>query len=1463
MPEWKYRRLHSDEPGEILPEPDSVPEFDLSRIGSAGVRSRIIAGSYRKLLWPALRLLQLFRPVARFGGLTVVTREEDVRAILARSDLFPTPFGPEMQALAGGDTFLLGLEGDAHARQERILHALIDHERDIPRISALSSKFAEALLDAGKGRIDAQSDLITRVAAEVCCRYFGFAAKDTDQFAEWTIAASNFLFADPTGKPVAAELASVAGSRLRALADQALIAAAEMKTAPDTLAGRLVRMGREPEGPTRGEARAILIGLSVGFVPTNALAGGKMLHLLKKNAKARKAALAAAREGDTAALEAVLLEAGRLDPALAPGQWRWCPRDASYQRKDKSTVRIRGGSVVLVSTMAALRDPKAWKQPGAFRTDRDAAPDLLFGHPVHECLGRRLALAQIVPTMAALLRRNGIEASLPRLRLEWLGPYPSRAILDYSDPACDRSSGGTNQNGVLFALPLPEGTDVDTLNDRIEAAFSTSAVRSALDGTGLVHFLSLTAVEVHEKDGVRNLALLELDVDGPASDAAAKAVVAIEEPLRAVLTSVGVDTREPLVPFVLRHRIAMHGKPWGATALNFYGIPDLSVRDIEREAALARYVRTAMDAYQRRELGRSSRPAALLGHLRRLIGQDPELAQDPAWRDLAERGREFEDLILKPRGQGPALASWDTASRPSLWTIVIRSALFWRIAGAFVVLSFVAGVLLYILLDPGNGARAAMWLSLPWLALQSLLATFALFALLAAGALAVLRWKERQDSVDTARPSLAHLRKLARRENLPGHVKNHITVVTPLKRGLFRRFTLAFSLWGIGQLVTYYYRPGFVLDMGTIQFARWVRLPGTDTMIFQSNYDGSWESYLEDFITRAHAGQTAAWSNCEGFPASRFLIFDGAQNGDRFKHYVRRKQVPTAFWYARFPDISAAQIRRNTLIRDGLARAGSDTQAREWLALFGSAPRTEDEIESEEVQGIIFNGFGKLPQASYLVMRLPEDPRIAGEWLRVLNGFPFQNIRSHLAPMKAGAPEADGLLEAQSRITFGENDPPAGAVSVGLSANGIRRLVGADHPVIGQLPGPFVMGMRERAARLSDDPAAPLRWHDGEEREAVDVVLCIYSPDRDAHRIALSRQIALAEAHGLEVVEVQEALPLEPGGFPSDHFGFRDGMVQPVIAGSLKNARDRNPDDVIAAGEMICGYRNAQGYYPPPAAVPAAEDPLDILPDTAAPARRYPRFGPAETPEVVRDFARNGSFLAVRVLEQHVNEFEHACETIAEQTGARYTHLENELGAPIGAEWVAAKMIGRWPNGGSLLRHATRPDAVTAEDFTLAFGSDDPRGVQCPLGSHVRRANPRDSLQPGDAKEIAIVNRHRLMRRGRSYERGDEKGLFFMAICGDLERQFEFVQRSWLMAPHFHTLDNETDPLLGARDNADGVFTIPTSGGSIKLEGLGSYVSLKAGGYFFLPSRSALLYLADHALRRAGEIPMPENGAAD
>jgi Dyp-type peroxidase family len=228
---------------------------------------------------------------------------------------------------------------------------------------------------------------------------------------------------------------------------------------------------------------------------------------------------------------------------------------------------------------------------------------------------------------------------------------------------------------------------------------------------------------------------------------------------------------------------------------------------------------------------------------------------------------------------------------------------------------------------------------------------------------------------------------------------------------------------------------------------------------------------------------------------------------------------------------------------------------------------------------------------------------------------------------------------------------------------------------------------------------------------------------------------------------------------------------------------------------------------------------------------------------VDRDLGRNGSFLVIRQIEQHVKAFEAYC-TAATKT------LEGRFGQDVHvtAEFVGAKMIGRWKDGSSIVRwpyqSATSFYAKPVQaDNDFLFGTEDPEGTRCPFGAHVRRANPRESQEPGSDEQTAISNRHRILRVGRGYQEKGEEGLFFMCLNGDIERQFEFIQQTWALSGHFHGLDGEADPILAA-NGPDSRYTVPNRAGSVRLKAMPNFVTTRGGGYYFLPGKRFIQYLA-------------------
>lgn len=1421
-----------------------LPPFDFARLGRQGWRDRLIGALTEAALPWLLWFGRAFMPVLKVSGVYWITRAADVEAVLADPATFRVPYGPEMAELSGKVAeppvagamsptdevnFVLGMDGAKQARQNAIIRRVVRPE-DAELAGRQARAFAEALIAGGKGRLDVVGDLAIRVPTEICRRYFGLSIADPDAFAQWAISLSALLFADPFGDAATREVALAGAERLRHVIDLAITRAKEVEGefAGLTVVERLVALSaREPELElTDAEIRAIVLGLVVGFIPTNGLAGAKMIEELVRRPEAWEAACEAGRAGDAAAMERVLLEAGRLNPALAPGQWRYAPAAATVAGR-----AIPAGATLMAATASALRDRRQWRSPGRFDPGRGVDPALIFGHGVHACLGKHLAIRIIRETFLPLFALPGLRPAPDRHgRMARVGYFPQRLDLVFDGPMA-------RQTPVIAVIPVADAARVDELRAMIRALGNPASgeVAAALDAANTIHFASCSLIDAGTEERPAWRVLVEINGDGDRADVIRAYAAAMAPWLTPVVALARGEAPSSLAGALGEAALDLHFWPWGSTGLHFPGTADFQVAEIARQERLHARVRAVLAA-QGDGLGR--RAMQVLTAVRRALAGDP-----PAL--------ELDAMSVAPSRTGLAFARTPPTSAAAL-AEVWRSGLDRRVLAT--------GGVTWLALTAASVAafgpwQPLLWLAVAWrgalLALLSLVLTLLAWAAILATLAFAFRRGEAREVPDDRAPDRAHLAEIAAREDAPTHAQNHIVAVTALKPGLLRRLSFAFALWGIRQSLRWF-RTGFVVTMGTIHYARWFRVPGTATMVFQSNYDGSWESYLEDFITRAHQGQTAAWSNGIGFPPSEWLVGKGAEDGDRFKRWVRRQQVATDHWYARFPQLTTREIRRNALIADGLARARTDSAAREWLDLFGSAPRQEGELELDEVQSLVFRGIKHGYFGACVPVRLPAGHE--AEWL---------------AALRAGT--------IGRALSFGAN-PGNAALFVALSPTGLAKLddgVCARAPgldLCAAMPAAFASGMAARGKVLRDPPG-PLRWSDvaAQGADVADAVLLLYEPDVASLDAQLARHRAWLEARGGAVVHDairtllldRDGAVIAGEGESHEHFGFRDGIAQPVIRGTEQYTPAFNTRDLVAAGEFVLGYRNDQGFYPPSIVVPAVGDEGDVLP-IAPEAQSFGQadFGGADERLAKRDFGRNGTFLVIRQLAQDVAGFHAFVDTKADELRERYgaERLRDVTGAEVDGEWVAAKIVGRWKDGAPLIGSPRAANQFNDKrpNNNFAYGRDDPQAHACPLGAHIRRTNPRDSLNPGDAEEETITNRHRLLRRGRSYVRtaggyvsehepgmAAERGMLFMCLCGDLERQFEFVQQTWATLPSFHGLTGEPDPLIADRrqPGARG-YTIPTAAGPLMLEGMETFVELHGGGYFFMPSKSAIDYLA-------------------
>jgi hypothetical protein len=197
---------------------------------------------------------------------------------------------------------------------------------------------------------------------------------------------------------------------------------------------------------------------------------------------------------------------------------------------------------------------------------------------------------------------------------------------------------------------------------------------------------------------------------------------------------------------------------------------------------------------------------------------------------------------------------------------------------------------------------------------------------------AVLRLEEWRDPAPHERPDPEHERALA---DIEDHVtQNQFSAIGYVKPGRFRRLTAEAVIWLIDVGARHVFTRASLAGIKTIHFAHWTVLDDWRRVIFTSNYDGSHESYMDDFIDKVAFALNASFSNAVGYPKTSFLLFQGAHRELEFKDYQRRQQIPTQVWYSAYPDLTALNIENNALIRSGLfgPMARADTEA--WLRRF-------------------------------------------------------------------------------------------------------------------------------------------------------------------------------------------------------------------------------------------------------------------------------------------------------------------------------------------------------------------------------------------------------------------------------------------------------------------------------------------------------------------------------------------------
>jgi Dyp-type peroxidase family len=374
--------------------------------------------------------------------------------------------------------------------------------------------------------------------------------------------------------------------------------------------------------------------------------------------------------------------------------------------------------------------------------------------------------------------------------------------------------------------------------------------------------------------------------------------------------------------------------------------------------------------------------------------------------------------------------------------------------------------------------------------------------------------------------------------------------------------------------------------------------------------------------------------------------------------------------------------------------------------------------------------------------------------------------------------------------------------------------LGVEDAILATFPEEFREGMSARAELLGDrGPSAPGAWEAGFGTGEAHVLVSIHAQAPASLESRVARLLEGIEGTGgaVELVRDQRAANLPDG---RDHFGFNDGIARPAVEGSGVVARpgDGLPERgggwrSIRTGEFLLGHEDEDGR----------------LPEAPAPP-----------------FDRNTSFEIYRKQDMDVPLFR---RFVAEAA-------RNYLGGP---DLLAAKIVGRWQDGTPLIRSPDRPDPAIATDPDRVNDfryEEDPEGLRCPLGAHIRRTNPREDDGFFAGK---LSNRHRIIRRGRPYgpplaegvtdDDGEERGLVFRCFNASIARQFETIQSLWVDDGDGLHQGDDKDFMIGDASNSP-KMTIPGHPPYI-LSPQPLFTVVRAGEYLCQPGLRALRWLSE------------------
>lgn len=421
---------------------------------------------------------------------------------------------------------------------------------------------------------------------------------------------------------------------------------------------------------------------------------------------------------------------------------------------------------------------------------------------------------------------------------------------------------------------------------------------------------------------------------------------------------------------------------------------------------------------------------------------------------------------------------------------------------------------------------------------------------------------------------------------------------------------------------------------------------------------------------------------------------------------------------------------------------------------------------------------------------------------------------------------ADGLPKVTTALRTGVR--PAYFLNVSFTCTGLAAM-GVSAADLSTFDGSFQLGASNAsvASNVGDvGSSAPEHWIGGlGDGAQVHLLVSLWVRDSTEVLESVSAQLRAAFDGAATILLEQDANALPDNKV---HFGYRDSISQPTVLGAPPTKHTPDDQPVVATGEFLLGYTNEiGGTY---------------------------RVSPSQ-------LSTNSSYAAFRILEQDVPAYDALVQAFADKTG-------------LAPEMAAAKICGRWRNGNPLTLAPTQEHPVLPRDQLNNFTyiappatTDDTLGLVCPIGSHIRRNNPRNEGVVGGGTST----NHRITRRAMPYgppydpksPDSASRGLVGYFINASIQNQFEFLTSQWNMTSSFvksatapggspagnavFNISGE-DVFTGVNDPASSSFTFAGAGnngsGNTTATGFGRTITTRGGVYCFFPGITGLKYLA-------------------